>query len=893
MLPTRRSSRLLRQIKCTTNQLFLLLVGLQLLVIGMVLFGTNIVLFRGRKGQHNSHSSLLSVLSSSSNNNDETTRKQSVFKPMVEDPHSGSNVRFGCQDTTQQEHTIHIQLHILAWRRPAQLRTLLEQLETAEYSTDDSTTPLINTTHIPLFVHLDGNASPGAVAAAQAAPWTHGPRQVQLADRNRGLRSMWLETIGAAAAKAADESEITTTTVLLVLEDDVMVSPAYFQWTRAVLQQYARHPSCRDADLVGFSLSPLKMQEGRKPFRRWDAQEALGVRNNNLHRHLAYLSNVPSSWGAAYFADQWRHFDAFVQERMRPPHYNVSEELLLRRVDYSEYRMSPPVLHIPNDARSNVWPKSWKRFMVDFMYARGYVMLYPNLPGEMGLATALQEDGEHVGRSTTTTKKNPRVAELVPQRTVDFAATGNLPRYGDLAVFDLFLQPTTKQELAEKGEAFLRSVYQRCPECTELLKVWTKPGFHLDNDRKSLTDVDNHRPGMLASLFPSPMRLGCIADQYTSTAAAALRYEPSPTAEKFLLFEPQYGANNQLHAVVEAYFWAKALHRRLVVPPLFMPRVSAFANRTDLGIPMERFFRLVDFRHNKKQAKRLDTHPALPTISYAEFSQLLGGSSSMQPWRILRVTRSAIFDGSARVLLPDTPIVSLRPFLEETITVDALQNSLGGCDDQVLAFDGLYFAGLNGVDIRAILPDVLQTTASVDALVRSIQRDLVQELGSSEYACFHVRLGDFVDMCTTMTNLDRESSVSQTVSSSYLNTFAKFSCVLRPNEVAAFIRSKNLPAFVMSDSPEELQLTLNEVPVRAVSSDWTDKLIRSNMAGDTSDAELQALSLLVDQQLCADSTYAFLNRFSTVSQRVLSLRRRRDFEFFRPLGTNGDVKEET
>lgn len=785
------------------------------------------------------------------------------FTPMVPDTHGLPNVRFGCVDDSsgaadnsnrqseqQPLEITEIQIHIIAWRRP--LTTLLDQLESADYSTPP---PHTNNITFSLHIHLDGDASAGTVAAAQAATWSHGPIQWDMADRNRGLRSMWLTEVGRAAAAAAD------TTLLLVLEDDMRVAPTYMQWILAVTQRYARTPACRDTDLVGFSLSPLKLEEYRKPFTRWDAQEALGVRNNNLHRHLAYLAAVPSSWGAVYFADQWRDFDRFVQVRMRAPFYNVTEELRSVK-DYSEYRMTPlPALRIPKDARSNVWPQSWKRFMVDFMYARGLVMLYPNLPGEMGLATALQEDGEHVGRKSTT-YQNPRVADLVPHDRLDFATLGNLPRYGDLAVFNLFLEPTTKQVLAEEGEAFLQNIERQCAECSELVDVLVKPGYH----------VQQRQPFYLPSFYQT--KRGCIADHYSSVAATSQRYEPSPTAEKFLLYEPQYGANNQLHALIEAFYWAKALHRRLVIPPLYLPRVSAFLNRTDTaGVPLARFFRLVDFQ----KTKAVFDKKALPPISYDDFVQL-----GIQPWRVLRATRSAIFDESVRLLVPDKPTVSLRPFLDESISVHALQERLGGCDDQVLAFDGLFYAALNGVNVRDIVPDVLQTSPEVEKVVRAVRRDLVQALGSSEYACYHVRMGDFEEMCAAMANWNSDSTVSKHVTSSYLRTFSEYSCILEPDEVADMIRRENLPAFIMSDSPEKLKSTLNELPVRAVTSDWTFNAIRAHTPETTSEHEMDVLSLLIDQRLCADSTYAFLNRFSTVSQRVLSLRRRKGFQYFKP-----------
>ena len=49
-------------------------------------------------------------------------------------------------------------------------------------------------------------------------------------------------------------------------------------------------------------------------------------------------------------------------------------------------------------SRSNVWPRSWKRFLIDFMYGRGYVMLYPNLADQRAFSTTYMERGDHTAK---------------------------------------------------------------------------------------------------------------------------------------------------------------------------------------------------------------------------------------------------------------------------------------------------------------------------------------------------------------------------------------------------------------------------------------------------------------------------------------------------------------
>ena len=283
----------------------------------------------------------------------------------VQDKIELPNVFHGCGNTSR--HVDGIQLHVIGWRRAKQLKRLLTHLKDADYVGWHQ--------NIPLYLHIDGEHSGEVASIVSSFHWPHGSKIVDKKETRLGLREMWLDSLGKVSKISGNN------TLLVALEDDVIVSPSYFQWLLAVIDLYSRNPKCRDSQLVGFSLSPVVFQEMFYPYQSWNVQDVMG----DLE-HGAYLSAIPSSWGAAYWSDHWQEFDNFVRIRMREPFYNLSLEL------------SPSYLNIPDGASSNSWPNSWKRFMVDFMYGRGLVMLYPNLRHQKGLATALQQDGEHAER---------------------------------------------------------------------------------------------------------------------------------------------------------------------------------------------------------------------------------------------------------------------------------------------------------------------------------------------------------------------------------------------------------------------------------------------------------------------------------------------------------------
>lgn len=96
------------------------------------------------------------------------------------------------------------------------------------------------------------------------------------------------------------------------------------------------------------------------------------------------------------------------------------------------------------------------------------LQLYPNLPGEEGLATTLNLEGEHAEASTV---RNPIVADL--DDDIDRStAYVSMPPFNELAVVGLNLQPTTLGELLSSGARFLRDLHAKCSYCNELLLLW-------------------------------------------------------------------------------------------------------------------------------------------------------------------------------------------------------------------------------------------------------------------------------------------------------------------------------------------------------------------------------------------------------------------------------------
>ncbi|KAJ7050496.1 hypothetical protein C8F01DRAFT_1000676 [Mycena amicta] len=164
----------------------------------------------------------------------------------------------------------------------------------------------------------------------------------------------------------------------LLLEDDVELSPLFYAWVKMCILRY-RYGEERErtGSLFGVSLYQQKNTElhpdGRKAFNARD----LFVASHIPDPSTPYLSQVPCSWGAVYFPEHWREFHDYLANRL------------------SQSKMEIGANIVP-DVRSNNWSRSWKKYFIELVYLRGYVMLYPNYADFASFSTNHVEVGSHV-----------------------------------------------------------------------------------------------------------------------------------------------------------------------------------------------------------------------------------------------------------------------------------------------------------------------------------------------------------------------------------------------------------------------------------------------------------------------------------------------------------------
>ncbi|GAA5886405.1 hypothetical protein JCM6882_001628 [Rhodosporidiobolus microsporus] len=408
-------------------------------------------------------------------------------------------------------HTPRIDLSVVTNDRPVSLHRLLSSLQTAYYYGDD----------VSLAVNLEQTADRLTHRLVDDLRWPHGTFNL----RHRILLGGLMPAIVESWYPTSNDS------YGVLLEDDVEVSPLFYGWLKFTILQYRYTLAGRRASqrLFGVSLYQQKnielRPEGRQPF---DAHELF--KDLNLHPTSPYLSQIPCSWGAAYFPEIWREFHTYLSLRLSELALPISEPII-------------PAI------RSNRWPRSWKKYFNELVFLRGYSSLYPNFPEFESLSTNHLEKGAHVHTSQVEEKKKSLFEVPLLGRDgslVDSLPGGpgreRLPAYDALPVMDLWGALAAPDELLERGWQTTRMVGS-CGTSSRALPDLTAPPTFNARELLCRRVWDRETEGRLVNAQPlrgreeverAAVAVAAGEDQGRAAAAAAEQavVPPAPVVER-------------------------------------------------------------------------------------------------------------------------------------------------------------------------------------------------------------------------------------------------------------------------------------------------------------------------------------------------------------------------
>jgi hypothetical protein len=211
----------------------------------------------------------------------------------------------------------------------------------------------------------------------------------------------------------------------------------------------------------------------------------------------------------------------------------------------------------------------------------------------------------------------------------------------------------------------------------------------------------------------------------------------------------------------------------------------------------------------------------------------------------------------------DFEVVDVRKHFERPTTQKDIKMLFGGCDDQVLALDDMHFARLKEVGSYEEMAHILRLRPSIQSIVDQAKQQVTNELRTSKYGCYHMRQGDFREICAQLAAPEPTSFWAKPL-------LKEFKCHVNIDDLSIELQKNERPALILTDNPLALQDVVDNSPMKAITSQWA--AIATEKAALNTGTDLSVLSLIMDQELCATADVAVLNKFSTVSLRIGSMR---------------------
>lgn len=276
---------------------------------------------------------------------------------IINTAHSDDEVT-SAKDADPTEDTA-VRLIVLTMDRPKSLTRLLNSLVLANYGED------VVDLDIWIDRPKDGLLDSTIVSICRNVTWKQGTKTIHKRTKNAGLYEQWIYTWNITTE---------TTEFAVILEDDLEVSPAFYQWLRVARAAYAQDP-----DVAAFTLQRSTLRPRQRK----------GIASGNLNisaTHQVFKYRLLGTWGFAPQRDHWIEFRKwFENKRARKEKPYVSG---LVTTDWYKRQ------EIDGFA-----PNMWSQWWIKFVDEKNYFTVTAHLPDGTTLAANWRESGLHYSKT--------------------------------------------------------------------------------------------------------------------------------------------------------------------------------------------------------------------------------------------------------------------------------------------------------------------------------------------------------------------------------------------------------------------------------------------------------------------------------------------------------------
>lgn len=227
----------------------------------------------------------------------------------------------------------------MGYNRPKSIKRLLNSLKRAEYLGDE----------VSLIISIDNSGDDSVELEAKEFIWPYGPKIIKTYKERLGLRNHVL-SCGDLVHEYED---------IAVFEDDIVVSPAFYKYSKKAIEYYKN-----DDRVAGISLySFLWNQNSYRSFTNID------------DRYDTYFMQVAQSWGQVWSKNKWEPFRKWYLEN--------------KNSDLKDVKMPSNI---------SKWPEtSWLKYHMKYLIDNNKYFAYP----KVALATNFTDVGQHAKVKST------------------------------------------------------------------------------------------------------------------------------------------------------------------------------------------------------------------------------------------------------------------------------------------------------------------------------------------------------------------------------------------------------------------------------------------------------------------------------------------------------------
>ncbi|OBZ82569.1 hypothetical protein A0J61_09381 [Choanephora cucurbitarum] len=291
-------------------------------------------------------------------------------------------------------------------KKQSQMKRILNSIQNANYLNDK----------VDLFLLMDEKSDRPTSQLINNFKWKHGEKQI----RHRIATVHPMQHFVESWYPSYDHE------YAVLLDDRLELSPSFYIWLKYSLLKYRYHhdDEVTNKQMIGISAYSPRIIDTDPTGRR-----LLEPKPSD------YLMQLPTGAGALYFPEFWREFHDYITARL-------TDQSTVKRGSGLRHLFKDSLLTI---SRTNRWIHSWRKYMDEMIYMRGYVMLYPH----QSYSTL------HLVQNNLSQKKKEAYSTAEKLYNVPLVSNTDvpqlLPELDTLPVFDLHGKPAELSTLKERG----------------------------------------------------------------------------------------------------------------------------------------------------------------------------------------------------------------------------------------------------------------------------------------------------------------------------------------------------------------------------------------------------------------------------------------------------------